>query len=88
MLSAEAARQSTAITGRLLCFEQLPFIDEFFHALRVRFRGIGESLIITGLATGIRPRVFRFVLLAHATTEARYPPKDAWILLCRRSLDR
>jgi hypothetical protein len=28
------------------------------------------------------------MLLFHKTTEARYPPKDAWILLCRRSLDR
>lgn len=71
-----------------ICFEKLPFIDEFFHALRVRFRSIAESLIITGLASGIRPHVFRFMLLFHKTTEARYPPKDAWILLCRRSLDR
>ena len=40
-----------------------------FTLSRVRFRAIRESLMVAGLAGGIRSGVFRFMLLVHVLTE-------------------
>jgi hypothetical protein len=69
------------------CLEKLPFVDEFFHTLRIGFRAIREALIITGLARGIRAPAFRFVLPFHVTTKARHPPKET-LIPYRPSLQR
>jgi hypothetical protein len=48
-----------------VCFEELPFLNEFFDALRVCFRFFGKSLIGAGLACGIGAGNFGFVLSVH-----------------------
>jgi hypothetical protein len=48
-----------------VCFEGLPFLNEFFDALRVCFRRFAKSLIGTGLASGSGAWTLGFVLSIH-----------------------
>jgi hypothetical protein len=50
--------------------DKLPLVHQFFHALRLRLRAIRETLIIAGLACGIRTRVLVGMVL-HAPITAR-----------------
>jgi ribosomal protein S14 len=57
------------------CLKNCPSSTSSFTLSRVRFRAIRESLIVAGLAGGIRSGVFRFMLLVHVLTEICYRPR-------------
>jgi ribosomal protein S14 len=57
------------------CLKNCPSWTSSFTLSRVRFRAIRESLIVAGLAGGIRSGVFRFMLLVHVLTEICYRPR-------------
>ena len=57
-----------------ICFEGLPFLGEFFYALRICFCVGGKALIVAGLARGVRPRFFPLVMYLHAAIRARRRP--------------
>ena len=48
-----------------VCFEELPFLNESFDALRVCFRRFAKSLIGTGLASGSGAWTLGFALSIH-----------------------
>jgi hypothetical protein len=67
-----------------VCFEKLPFVDEFFDTFRIGFRAIREALIITSLARGTRPRAFWFMLLLHAAAKSTSSTKGGFLVLAER----
>src|SRR5215469_4745688 len=61
-------------------FEGLPFVDKFLDALRVRFRDIGESLIIASMVPRSQSNALRLALvLRHAFDDARGRPLQVYI---------
>lgn len=66
--------------------EGLPFVDKFLDALRVRFRNIGESLIIAGMVPRSQSNALRLALvLPHALDDARDRPLQVDIGRTHRS---
>ena len=58
-----------------VCFEKLPFVDEFFDTFRIGFRAIREALIITAWPAELGPAPFGSCCFFMLPLKARHPPK-------------